>query len=1475
MKKLTLFLFLLSGFSAHAELVDKTADVNLVKSRQQFNRVERTLNVPVSITNTSDNLLEGEQRLLILNPSIPLAASDGVQEDGTPYISTSVSSLAPGESTFVVVRFQLQRRRLTFDTQFFVDVPELEGPLLADLAFEDEALAQCVSSTAENNEISLISDLTALDCSNSQLFDLSGIGQLTALSNLDISQTNVIDLTPLFSVDTLSVLNVDQLVLDDRTQVDQLIANDVLVNGELRIRLSSLSFPDTTLSACVQQAADTGGFEFVSELTAISCSGTELSDLTGLEQLTGLVSFTVFDTSVEEFSVVNQLPNLVDFIVRGSDFDDSDLENIIETPSLRRVSFNNTAITDLSILVPSQIETLALVNTILDVSPLEASPSLRTLILFGEVASDFSDVGNLRQLTSLTVFGLIDEEDLNVIYQLEGLEFLRVFPLFPRLDNAGLQERINALPNLTTVIVENSEVTNLDPLSQLANLQEVQLRTSPIEDIGALFIDGDISNGPIPTLRRIDVNELTVVTDSVLASQIQALRDSSQVEVTGEVVFGRSISSVLENISDEALRQCIIDEFDSGRFVIAEQITSLSCEGVADFSGLEQLTFLSELRLESTSVRDLSGLSVLNALTNLTLDDFEGSYGSLEALTNLESLSLSGIETESFSDIANLTQLTRFSVFIEELSQEQIDIVYQLVNLTDLNIRREVPLDDAGLAEMLEALPNLEVLRLNNSVISNLDPISVLGNVTEVDLESTPIQDLSALFVDGDINNGPIPSLQFVTVRDTPVLPGADNNLVVQVEALRNNPGVFVSGELAFGGLISDFLVSIEDEALRQCLIDNGIEELFVTGQQFSNVICGFRSISSLAGLEELTGLSSIFIDNTLVSDLTPILELPNLFSINIDNLSLNDPTQLDVLRSRGVRVAGELLSGTLLENFLATVPDDELRACIVNSTSGLRAVSQVRSLFCDGFDIENLSGIEQLFNLQSLSLLNTNISDLSPISGLINLAVLDLQGTILDDLSGLESLVNLQLLRLRNAQIADLSAIADLPNLNFIDIERLLTDDESQLDLLRERGVDVFGNISVLLSSLTFSDPALELCVQQEMINNDIQLVSELSVLFCFDPALVDLSGIEGLTALEFLELSSASVSDFSELSSLPNLTGINVGGPTIDESSLTALVAIPNLQTLRIFNSALTDLSPLSMANSLVELFVEELNASLLPLAEIESLRILGFGANPTTDFSELLNFTQLTSLSVSRILLSQEQIDIVYQLSNLEELNIRRLAPIDDLELQALVESLPNLTTLDVSDSDVTRLDAVSELRQVRNVFLNESPIQDISGLFINGDIVNGPIPTLSFVDITQVPFIPGSESNLLEQVEALRTDPRVFVSGELATGLLISDFLSSLPDESLRACIAANTEELAVTGQITFIACGGDVSDLTGVETLTNVQSVFIDNTDVTDLTPILELPNLWNLGIDGLLLDDPSQLDSFIERGVNVSGTLRN
>ncbi|EAC7083858.1 LPXTG cell wall anchor domain-containing protein [Listeria monocytogenes] len=158
--------------------------------------------------------------------------------------------------------------------------------------------------------------------------------------------------------------------------------------------------------------------------------------------------------------------------------------------------------------------------------------------------------------------------------------------------------------------------------------------------------------------------------------------------------------------------------------------------GIADISGMENLTNLSKLILESNHISDISPVANLTNLISLNLNNNQISdISPLANLTSLDELSLGSNDISDISPVASLTNLT-----LLELFHNQLNDISPLSNLTDL---KNLYLHYNHISDIspVANLTNLISLNLNNNHISD---ISSLSNLTKLYLVYLGNQSISA-----------------------------------------------------------------------------------------------------------------------------------------------------------------------------------------------------------------------------------------------------------------------------------------------------------------------------------------------------------------------------------------------------------------------------------------------------------------------------------------------------------------------------------------------------------------------------------------------------------------------------------------------------------------------------------------------------------------------------------------------------------
>jgi beta-glucanase (GH16 family) len=89
--------------------------VEVTQSRTRLDRTNDLFYVNVFIKNTTSSAIKGPLRLLVENANLPVLNSNGVSDEGVPYLNLSIDQLAAGRTHRIRVDFQFERTRLSFD----------------------------------------------------------------------------------------------------------------------------------------------------------------------------------------------------------------------------------------------------------------------------------------------------------------------------------------------------------------------------------------------------------------------------------------------------------------------------------------------------------------------------------------------------------------------------------------------------------------------------------------------------------------------------------------------------------------------------------------------------------------------------------------------------------------------------------------------------------------------------------------------------------------------------------------------------------------------------------------------------------------------------------------------------------------------------------------------------------------------------------------------------------------------------------------------------------------------------------------------------------------------------------------------------------------------------------------------------------------------------------------------------------------
>jgi hypothetical protein len=215
---------------------------------------------------------------------------------------------------------------------------------------------------------------------------------------------------------------------------------------------------------------------------------------------------------------------------------------------------------------------------------------------------------------------------------------------------------------------------------------------------------------------------------------------------------------------------------------------------------------------------------------------------------------------------------------------------------------------------------------------------------------------------------------------------------------------------------------------------------------------------------------------------------------------------------------------------------DDGPKVVPIRDLTGLEHATNLQDLGLNYNNIEDLSPLSNLTNLRSLSLrsgsatwnINT-VADISPLTNLTKLVRLDLGGNRVADISPLTNLARLESLILRGNQVADIYHLKNLNSLRELD---LWSNSFSDLFPLSE-----LTSLERLSLGRLFPDPTKGPMLQ-----------------------VTDMSFLADFENLTYLDLSSTRMEDLSVIPDLPKLETLR-----IDENPLADLSGISRFTSLK----------------------------------------------------------------------------------------------------------------------------------------------------------------------------------------------------------------------------------------------------------------------------------------------------------------------
>jgi VCBS repeat-containing protein len=516
-------------------------------------------------------------------------------------------------------------------------------------------------------------------------------------------------------------------------------------------------------------------------------------------------------------------------------------------------------------------------------------------------------------------------------------------PLAGLFTNAALESCLlsygwtNAHEVTGTVSCEGQNITELDGMEYLVNVNELQLSNNQVTDLSPLKgLDNlqilNVSNNQISDLSSLGPTDLVGLNTLYLnGNPVQDVGGLKDLPNLIELRLS-ALTATVVNTSD------IAGLTDAGGFSSLERLW-LQDNSLSGLSGLENRSNLKELWISGNALSDISTVS---NLSNLTILDLGGNI--VEDVSGLESL-------------ANLTLLDLNNNTLGASATGNVDKLTSLVNLQTLDLTNNPSMSCRQLQTLIDtrgASPTGPVSPGAPIPGSNCtEPLATLFSATNGDLQSCMDQlmaanpswllgnDVTGTFACNNMTNGDLSGMEYLVnlmgfeadnsnISDISLLASLagltvlrlDGNDITDLSALSSTDGTTVNTpllqelHLANNSGIADFTpLALLNQLTYLDLENTGIDDITVLSSNVALVTLNLSNnqIQDVTGLGSLTALETLQLANNKIKDVNSIASLVNLITLDLQGNQIGNGVQGFVDRLSVLTLATINLTGNSL----------------------------------------------------------------------------------------------------------------------------------------------------------------------------------------------------------------------------------------------------------------------------------------------------------------------------------------------------------------------------------------------------------------------------------------------------------------------------------------------------------------------------------------------------------------------------------
>ncbi|OJE39461.1 internalin [Bacillus tropicus] len=196
------------------------------------------------------------------------------------------------------------------------------------------------------------------------------------------------------------------------------------------------------------------------------------------------------------------------------------------------------------------------------------------------------------------------------------------------------------------------------------------------------------------------------------------------------------------------------------------------------------------------------------------------------------------------------------------------------------------------------------------------------------------------------------------------------------------------------------------------------------------------NKITNVAPLVEMKNVKSLYLSGNQIEDVTALSKMEQLDYLNVANNKITNVAPLSALKN----VTYLTLAGNQIEDIkpLYSLPltDLVLTRNKVKDLSGIEQMKQLEELWIGKNEIKDVTPLSKMTQLKELHLPNNELKDITPLSSLVNLQKLDLEANYISDLTPASNLKKLVFLSFVANEIRDVRPVIELSKTAYINVQ-------------------------------------------------------------------------------------------------------------------------------------------------------------------------------------------------------------------------------------------------------------------------------------------------------------------------------------------------------------------------------------------------------------------------------------------------------